>query len=173
MMARQEHRHWKDRLVWAAGASGEQAEHLGAGVARLGVRPWCCGAASADGGENVHETRFEYLHIRVRGFCIHRRYSNQLGVPQLSEPIITAKSVPYWVDTSKGTNPYMIVGMIMPMLTVWTLRMIMAVHMVMRVVVMMVFMMVSMPMPMSMSMAVRMTVMRMAAHCYHAKQIDD
>lgn len=54
----------------------------------------------------------------------------------------------------------MIVGMIMLVPTVWTMRMIMAVHMV---IVMMVWFMMNMPM--SMVMAVRMTVMRMTAHC--------
>ena len=60
----------------------------------------------------------------------------------------------------------MIMGMIMLMIADGTTNMIIALCVVMDMVV---TVMVRMPM----SMAMRMSVVRMTAHCYHSKQIDD
>ncbi len=58
----------------------------------------------------------------------------------------------------------------MLVLTVWTMGVIMAVRVVMDMVVIMMSVSVIVGVPMSMAM--RKSVVCMAAHCYHAKQID-
>lgn len=68
------------------------------------------------------------------------------------------------------TNLYMIMGMVVLVLTVWTMGVTMAVSVVMDMVV--IVMTVSMVVGVPMSMAMRMSVVCMTAHCYHAEQID-
>jgi hypothetical protein len=72
----------------------------------------------------------------------------------------------------------MIVRMIMVMFFFGTVGVVMAARMVMVVVVVMAVVIVSvivsvMVSIMPVSMAMRMSVVRMTAHCYHAKQIDE
>jgi len=65
---------------------------LGAGLVCLGARFQYRGAASAGEDGNVCEAKFVHPRIRVHGFRIRPRDSNQVGAPQLSVPI-AAKSV--------------------------------------------------------------------------------
>ena len=60
---------------------------LGAGLVRLGARFQYRGAASVGDDGNVREMKVVHPRIRVHGFRIRSRDSNQVGAPQLSVPI--------------------------------------------------------------------------------------
>jgi hypothetical protein len=102
------------------------------------------------------KTMREMHRILPHGFRIHLRDLNQHDAFQSSESVrpITTESVFHQVQARN--NPYVIMSMVMLMPA-------------MRVVV---FMSESVIVTMPMSVAMRMSMVRMTAHCQHAKQID-